>query len=143
MGAWGTGLFENDEACDVATMVHDSKSIKPALEFATEHEIAGEDGQPYLQVDSCYGIIVAAVVAAAKLGRLSANLQQELPEELSEHMPKIKKPKRKQLEQIRRGMDLVLDSDRSELYQLWEEAEPDDFKRWMENMELLRKTVLV
>lgn len=141
MGAWGTGLFENDEASDVAAMVQDAKSIKPALEFSEEHEISGKDGQPYLQTDSCYGILVAATVWIAKLGRLPAHLQQELPEELSDRLPKIKKPKRKQIAQIQRGMGFVLDPNRSELYQLWEEADPEDLRQWRERVEALRSAM--
>lgn len=116
MGAWGPGNFENDNAADWISEVAEEgepSDVRDALTNVTE---AGE----YVEApDACEALAAAEIVAAAcgnpaehesavaAAGRM-AELADDGPLALA-------------------AIAVILDPEQSELYELWDEAEPAEW----------------
>ena len=74
MGAWGAGVFENDEALDWVAEFLDAPSPS-ALHRAFQAVIKADSD---LDADSCSAALAAAEVVAAAKGNTSADLPDEL-----------------------------------------------------------------
>jgi hypothetical protein len=120
MGAWGEGVLENDAALDWLGDLED----QPQLETVTIALSVAADGDHYLDADEGSAALVAAEIVAARLGRpveepdgRLAALAQRWPE-LADHAALAT-----------RAVERVGDGERSELADLWAEAENDEWPR--------------
>lgn len=123
MGAWGSGVFENDAAMEwLATAVDDPTAIDSAFEATCEVE--------YLDVDEgAVAVAAAAIVAAAVDGDVS-----ELPEDAQAMIEGVTANAKLRARAVK-ALNRVLGPD-SELVSLWEEGE--DKNSFRKRMELLR-----
>lgn len=121
MGAWGSGPFDNDDACDWAFELEEGgvKYIKATLQTVTKSK-----PDEYVEAPECSNAIAAAEVVAAMNGQGL----KKLPEEVSDWLgskPKLS-PELKSLALA--AIDRI--GSKSELKELWDEAKPDDKKQW-------------
>ncbi|RGP42024.1 hypothetical protein BPTFM16_02335 [Altererythrobacter insulae] len=112
MGAWGAGSFENDAALDFASEVEGLDDVRGAF--------AIESYETKIDVDMACRIIVAAECVAAMRGHAS----EDMPGDLAKRVHKLGKPSMELFERARDHVSAVMS--RSELSELWAEAEPDD-----------------
>jgi hypothetical protein len=117
MGAWGTGHFDNDDACDFAGELGESPSwdrVRQALNGA----IASD----YLEApDASNALAAAAIVAAARSGSADALPEdfQALPRALGALPQDLTSVALKAVQRV---------ATNSELAELW--AESDDNNEW-------------
>jgi hypothetical protein len=129
MGAWGTGVFENDGALDFLAELRDTA---PAERAAFVRERLGEaaDEDDYLEVDSGqHAVAAAAVVAAVRSGTGQASVDTGIPTaELPPADPDL-------VSLALRALDRVA-ADDSEWHELW--AEGDLYADAMATLAVLR-----
>lgn len=123
MGAWGTGVFEDDFACDFICEIADSgSSAKKVIKRVLK---AGKRSHNrFIDSDLCSELLATAALASGTLPD-----GEEEPEEFraaSEIVRGVLKPK--DLVALRGFVQGVIESERSELRQLWEET--DEFSTW-------------
>lgn len=118
MGAWGPGSFENDDALDFAGEIESLSDIEAVLVAANEAGHALIEGE--IEVDIASRIIVAGEVIAAMRGHRS----DDMPAELAKKVHSFGKPSIELFDLVRNNVSAVMG--RSELLDLWAEAEPDD-----------------
>jgi hypothetical protein len=128
MGAWGCGVFENDDA---ATWVAD-------LEHASNMDVLAQvigaivDVQHYLSASDCSRGLAAAEVVAALLGRPPL----ELPEEVTDFVDRVDvEPPGSLVIMACRAIDKI--GMNSELKDLWEEGDEADL--WRDSLADLRR----
>lgn len=116
MGAWGTGIFDNDDAMDwVMRLDEDGReavdeAIDAVLETAPE----------YLERDVGAGALAAAEVVAALRGRPSTHLPPEVASWLAAH-PDLTVTSELVLK-ARRALDHATNPGTSEVAELWADA---------------------
>jgi hypothetical protein len=117
MGAWGTGNLENDTAADwIADLSEggDADDVRAALRKVL-------DAEGYVEApEACEALAAAEVVAAAR-GAAGPPEDAEDAIAVAERMPELADDALLALGAI----GVVLDPERSELYDLWKEAEGD------------------
>ena len=116
MGAWGTGIFEDDAALDFVaevTAAGDAAAVEEALRVAAE--------EAYLDADLAARALVAASVVAAL-----ADGGGELPDDLRGWVAARKAPTGDVMRQAQSAVLRVLRE--SELRDLW--AESDELDAW-------------
>lgn len=121
MGAWGTGVFENDEASDwVFTLDEEEgvETLRPTLMAAADLLGLTEE---ILEEPAGSEALAAAEVVAALLGKPSA----DLPEEVLEWV-KGKEFGSELASMAQSAVKVVLTN--SELKELWQET--DEFTAW-------------
>ncbi len=128
MGAWGTGLFENDDALDFAGDVVERGGL--ALVENVLDEIL-DMGPEYLEAPDAEQALVAAEIVAALAGRPAPDYPDELAEWLDE-LDAV--PDEALVDTARRAVQRVL-TPPSELLELWEEAGEDDYAEWRVGVE--------
>ncbi|WP_105620068.1 DUF4259 domain-containing protein [Vallitalea okinawensis] len=125
MGAWGTGLFEDDIALDCFEELCDSKInnyILRALEIV--------DNGEYLDYDECQSVIVSGCVVDVLLNDASYNgIDKSRITVKKQDMDDVLKLK----ESVIKALGEIL-SDRSEIKELWEENE-EEYLNWRKNIE--------
>lgn len=121
MGAWGTGLFENDTALDwlVDFGENDFRLIDRTLAGVAHLQAVDE-----LDADEASEALAAAECVAAALGRPAADLPAKLQAWVTENHPIQVKPAYVAMAQRATARVLA----QSELRDLW--AERDDFAAW-------------
>lgn len=122
MGAWGTGIFENDDASDwVYTLAEEEgiDALRPTLMAAADLFGITEE---ILEEPAGSEALAAAEVVAALLGKPSINLPDEVSEWVQgkEFCPELAFVALK-------AVKVVLTN--SELKELWEES--DEFNAWI------------
>ncbi len=127
-GAWGTGVFENDDALDFVLELTEGDPAEPV---SSPFRFAWHGGG---YIDAYLGarILVAAEVYAAMLGNPSDDLPIELKAWL-EGKTKSWGNDIKGREDTISTVKSLLDPEKSELAELWSES-PDDFARWSETV---------
>ena len=130
MGAWGTGLFENDDALDFAGDVVERGGL--ALVENVIEELL-DMGDEYVEAPEAEQVLVAAEIVAALAGRPAA----EYPDELAEWLDELDAvPDAALVDTARRAVQRVL-TPPSELLELWEEAGEDDYAEWRVGVEAI------
>ena len=123
MGAWGTGVFEEDCACDFLCEIADSgASIKKVLKRVLKN--GKRNHKKFMDSDLCSELLATTALASGSLPD-----GQEEPEEFraaSELVNAALKPK--DLDSLRESVRAVIEGEKSELRALWEES--DDFSKW-------------
>ena len=132
MGAWGTTSFANDDAMDWVY----------ALEAATDLRVVREALDEVLHADGylaagigCVGRAAAEVVAA-----LDGRAADDLPDEVTKWVTAHRAQRDPALaDRARAVVDRVTgDAHRSELRELWDEADPEDRDAWQASAADLR-----
>ena len=130
MGAWGTGLFENDDALDFAGDVVERGGLA-LVENVLEELLDMSD--EYIEAPDAEQVLVAAEIVAALAGRPAA----EYPDELAEWLDELDAvPDAALVDTARRAVQRVL-TPPSELLELWEEAGEDDYAEWRVGVEAI------
>ncbi len=125
MGAWGTGVFEDDTACDLLyeAMEADAKSF---IVRAIDHK-----NLDYLDYDQCYEVIISAVILDSILNGT------KYKHEINGYEEWLTQQNQASIEIFRTEIvsDLkVVLSDKSELKKLWSENK-DDYLTWKAEIE--------
>ena len=125
MGAWGVGIFEDDDALDWVGTLAESATIAPVVDALRAVEAEG-----YPETSTCSAALAAAEVVAALIGRTHASLPEEAlswvrgqPSQINGHL----------LQLAREALHRI--QTKSELRDLWEESE--DFAAWQATMKSL------
>jgi len=124
MGAWGHGPFDNDTAADWVYELTESQgpnTVIEALAITTSS---------YLDVDEGTNAIAAAEVVAAALGQPAAQLPDEVLAWLASHGSAFA-AEHAALAAL--AVDRVM-SDESELRELWDEAESNEWRAAVANL---------
>lgn len=118
MGAWGAGPFDNDNAMDFVLEIESLDDIKRVLVASNEegHVLIS----PEVDSDLSCRIIVAGECIAAMRGHPSP----DLPDELAKRLHGFGAAPLDLLALVRANISAVMS--RSELLELWAEAEPED-----------------
>jgi len=116
MGAWGTGVFDNDGAGDLmAELDHTEAPVREDLLRATLQ--AATDCEDYLEVqEGQAAIAVAAVIAAARAGRPAADSVRTIA------AADLPVPGPDLVELAVQALDRVIGAD-SEWRELWDEVD--------------------
>lgn len=125
MGTWGTGLFEDDTACDLIYEAIDTKAKKFIAKAVKLKD------QDYLESDDCHMLIIAGVITDTLLNSTNHNCSAEgfdkwVSKQKASSVEKFKS-------EVIAGLNDVL-SDKSELNELWSENE-EDYPAWKANVE--------
>lgn len=131
MGAWDTGIFDNDTACDWACGLkdaHDRALIERTLDAVLD---VGDD---YLEAPEAEEALAAAETLARLLGRGGVrNAYTEAVDAWVAAHPG--RPSPELLDKARRAVARILGAD-SELRELWEDS--DDADAWRQAVEDLQ-----
>jgi len=130
MGAWGTGLFENDEAMDFAADVVERGGLQLVEDVLEELVDLADD---FVEASEGEQVLVAAEIVAALAGRPAADYPDELAEWLDgQEMA----PDDALIDIARRAVQRVL-TEPSDLLELWEQAGDDEYAEWRAGAEAL------
>jgi hypothetical protein len=128
VGAWGTGIFENDAASDFATSVAESEGLK-VLEQALDRVLASEGN--YLEAPDAEEGLAAAEIVARLMGRSGIRTPDTAPiDAWVERMASA--PSEELVEKARRSITRIL-TEPSEILELWQES--DDYAAWRRAVE--------
>lgn len=126
MGAWGSGIFEDDTALDTLANAIDST----AQDFI-QHVLSTIDINEYLEYDEAYQLIIAGVILDNLLNGTVYDhndegfddwLEQQCKDDLAQFKPALLP-----------GLEMVL-SDQSELNELWQENSVE-YPHWRAHIE--------
>ena len=126
MGAWGTGIFEDDTALDTVQEAIDST----AADFL-QQVILTEDDEEYLEYDRAHQIIIAGVILDALLNDTVYEHNDEAFEQWLEQQNRDSVNEFKPA--VLAGLKMVL-SNQSELNELWQENNME-YPNWRANVE--------
>ena len=73
MGAWGTGLFSDDVACDIRD--HYRQLLEDAVEDSAATRLTLEKFAPYLDEPEGVALMIAFAVTQSKVGRLEPDIR--------------------------------------------------------------------
>jgi hypothetical protein len=133
MGAWGTGVFENDDAMDWARDFEQAPS-EPLLRQAFEAVVGVED---YLERDPGSHALAAAEVLATARGRSCQDIPQALRDWAAANQG-VATPEL--VAQALAAIDRVTIVGSSEVAELWAETAKDaDAAAWLANIDGLRQ----
>lgn len=135
MGAWDTGIFDDDAALDMIEAYQDIND--PTLLFTTAFELA--IGAEFLHYDECHSVTVAAACIDSLRNGTTYNLETgDEDNPLSAFVQKNKALNTDGLTTLAvRALEKVI-SDQSELNELWQENE-EHYPAWKNNIEALIK----
>ena len=132
MGAWGTGVFENDAACDFAADIAESGGLT-LLEKTLDRVLAV--GGNYLEAPDAEEALAAADIVACLKG--SPGVQMAYTASLDEWLGSQRSaPSEEVVEKARRCIIRILDEP-SEILELW--GESDEFEAWKRSVEEVSK----
>lgn len=126
MGAWSTGIFEDDTALDIVQEAIDST----AADFL-QQVILTEDDEEYLEYDRAHQIIIAGVILDALLNGTVYEHNDEAFEQWLEQQNRDSVNEFKPA--VLAGLKMVL-SNQSELNELWQENNME-YPNWRANVE--------
>jgi hypothetical protein len=125
MGAWGAGVFENDEALDWLGDLVEANDLGPI-----RAALAGAQGGGFLEADAAIAVLAAAEVVAALRGRPMADPPEQLGEVLAAgHVADDAELVPAALSAVRRVRE------RSELRELWDDVGSEDWVSALEDLE--------
>ncbi|AEG02760.1 DUF4259 domain-containing protein [Methylomonas methanica] len=123
MGAWDSGVFDNDDAADWINELADAND----LEILNNAIYAVLDTPDYIEEPEGARLLCACEVVTAFRGKLSTNIPDEVRQWVKNHESLDTSPL---IPAALQAIDRVLGDD-SELKQLWEENE-QDYPKWHE-----------
>ncbi len=128
MGAWGTGIFENDTACDWAYGLKDATDLS-LIESALDAVFEEEYVESYIACE--------ALAAMETLARLNGNgdVENSYTETVDMWVSSVHlKVSSELLDKANNALTMILGSS-SELQELW--AESEEFSAWQKELESL------
>ncbi len=134
MGAWGTGSFENDTACDWAYELEQTADLSLIVKTLASVCDADDD---YLDADAaCEGLAAAEAVARLKgnWGRRDS-FTENVDKWVEEHLMPVS---RELVELASAAIERILRSP-SELLELWHES--DDEREWRSSVAELKARI--
>ena len=132
MGAWGTGVFDNDTACDWAGELVESSDLS-RIETTLDNVL--QAGSGYLEAPEAEEALAAAEVVARLQGNWGVRDVYTAPvDEWVEENNLV--PPEDLTQKAIRAIDRIL-APPSELLELWEET-GDDLKAWKASLDDLR-----
>jgi Domain of unknown function (DUF4259) len=134
MGAWATGYFGNDCALDWFS------EFSSAPNWATVDGALNLNYYDFVEVDDASASIAACAIIAAKLASGSSTASNlGLDESIWSKISSLTLPS----PQIRaKALEVIVFlSSESELFELWQEADPTDFQEWKSSLELLTSII--
>jgi hypothetical protein len=129
MGAWGVGIFDNDDAMDWVAELERSDDLKAAIEQALV--AANQPSDIYLQAPEASTGLAAAEVVAALKDAPSAALPKEIQNWLAKHTLDVSDV----ISLARNATDRI--KSKSELRDLFEES--GSISEWIRGIEDLRR----
>jgi hypothetical protein len=132
MGAWGTDSFANDDAMDWVWGLAESADLR-VVRGALD-DVLRTDG--YLDA----GIGAVGLAAAEVVAALDGRAADDLPAEVTQWVAAHRAQRDPALADLARAAvtRITSESSRSELRELWDEADPDDRDAWRASAEDLR-----
>jgi len=124
MGAWGNGIFENDDALDWIVELEQADDYSVIFDALNTIEDNADD---YLDASDCFCALAAAEVVAC----IHSKQTNSLPDELSEWLKSQEAMNPKLITKARNATQAILSD--SELKDLW--AESDDYSKWKSELE--------
>lgn len=136
MGAWGTGIFDNDTALDWAGDLADAEDALALIDDMLER-VAG-DGIDYLEAPDAEEALAAAQVVAMLQGNPGSTgaYDDEVAEWVDEHPLRVSP----ELAHKAHAAVLRILAPRSELAELWEES--DEAAEWKACVQDLQARIL-
>jgi len=116
MGTWGTGAFENDDACDW------TDDLEPGNLDPIRDAFAVLSRGGYLEAPDAVVILAAAEIVAAAAGHPS---DDDLPDDAQEYVDALDGIDPALVAAARAAVERVLASE-SELAELWAQSDSDD-----------------
>jgi hypothetical protein len=129
MGAWGTGIFDDDTAMDFLNELTDSKDPLKLMKSALEDARAAK----YLECDGGQSALVAAAITDTILNETHHAVGLD---ELDNFVAKHKSGDVSFLKSLASAAVRQVLSEGSELRELWAEN-VEDYPKWRENLESL------
>ena len=124
MGAWGSGVYEDDSSCDLLWEAMES-NVKSFVSGATAYKDAA-----YLEYEDCHRVIVAGSILDSLL---NATDYQHGTDGYDEWLSRQERTGLSALKaDIIVGLKIVI-SDKSELNELWQENE-EEYLSWQKNI---------
>ena len=134
MGAWGVLAFDNDDANDWASGLEKTSDLSLVVSAFAQVD----EAEDYLEAPIATEALAACEVLARLLGR--PGYQNAYTEKLDQWVKQHpQKPSPALLERASAVIERVL-ADKSELRELWDEGEPEE---WLQAVEDLRSRVRV
>ena len=134
MGAWGHGSFENDNACDWAYSLEESKDLS-LVEAAMEKVLAS--GPEYLEAPDSEEALAAVEVLARLKGNFG--VRDAYTEGVDAWVAKNKLPVSPELTNKALATIERILSEPSEIVELWQES--DEFDDWKRSVEDLKRRI--
>jgi hypothetical protein len=128
MGAWGTSPFEHDGSLDFLYLINEAPS-EDILDEAFNHVFENEED--YIDTDICSSALMAGEIIATVNGKPSTKYNGQMEFNFESLKNQIS------TDLIEKGIEainIVKSSEKSELRELWEEA---DFEDWLAEVENL------
>jgi len=130
MGAWGHGIFDNDDACDYAAAIAESNDLS-IIEKTLDRVL--ETGPEYLEAPDASEALAAADIIARLKGVYGE--KNAYTETIDAWVARTKiTPGPELLDKARRSIDRIT-TEPSELMELWKESA--DYSRWKLSLEQL------
>jgi hypothetical protein len=126
MGAWGSGPFENDDACDWVYELEESHDLTACLSTLMSVRTTTD----YLELDGGAQAIAAAEVVAALSGRARSDLPEAVDAWISQHPID---PTADDLALAVAALDRVLAPD-SEIRALWAESGDEPWRSGVDDL---------
>ena len=137
MGAWGTGIFENDSALD---WFGDYEYQGASTVILTLFEVSETPNDDYLDVDMGASALAACEVVATAYGFPPKNEEDEFITQLSLHAVAIRNTDGLVAFSLK-ALDRVMDEN-SELLELWEESGGENEASFRSNVLDLRERLI-
>lgn len=133
MGAWGFGVFDNDDSCDFIMELSEQDNIAESIKISLEN-IINEKG--FIELDLC----CKAWVSVCIIDQIINGIEYECPDiEYDDIIERVEKDKIISLKNIAlSAIDCIL-SDISELRELIEECEDKDYNIWYNSLSDIKK----
>ncbi|ONG41054.1 hypothetical protein BKE30_06415 [Alkanindiges hydrocarboniclasticus] len=126
MGAWGTGIFEDDTALDAMEEAMDS-----TVQDFLQQVLMTADDEEYLEYDRAHQIIIAGVILDYLL---NGTVYEQNDETFAQWLDQQSRDSVDQFKPaVLAGLKVVL-SDQSELNELWQENSME-YPNWRANVE--------
>jgi len=131
MGAWGSGTFDNDTACDWAYELEQAENL--GIVSNTLGRVLAQ-GDEYLDSDdACKGLAACEIIARLKGNWGSRNAYTEVVDKWVESHPQM--PPTEILRMASAVIDRVL-TPPSELLELWDEGDATEWKKAVEDLQM-------
>lgn len=154
MGAWGHSLLENDTACDTLARLTDPHTEAPVASIlqTIEEYSRAETFSEYLDDSDVNEILVCILLIIGFRDKKFIEERSDIGKYQEEKILTLIKGNQEVFNELIKKDDYyekgeklferVLDAEKSETYELWQEACEDDFKAWLEMVNQIKKDLI-